>query len=133
MCASRAQVATIQEKCSDGRKVFVLVSGGVDSTVVFSLLTKAMPGRVLGLFVDTGMMRHNEGTMVQEALEATFPGANLHFVDASVQFLAALEGETSPEKKRLIIGAQFLAVQRDKVVEFGLNPEEWLLAQVWLA
>eukprot|EP01047_Picozoa_sp_COSAG01_P005452 COSAG01_NODE_186_length_22652_cov_7.562630_7_plen_326_part_00 len=124
------QIAKIQQKCSDGRKVFVLVSGGVDSTVVFSLLSKALPGRVLGLFVDTGMMRHNEGGMVKTALEETFPGANLHFVNAEEQFLTALAGETAPEKKRRIIGQQFLDVQKSKVTEFGLNPEEWLLGQV---
>lgn len=109
--------------------MFVLVSGGVDSTVVFSLLSKALPGRVLGLFVDTGMMRKDEGVMVQSELEKTFPGANLHFVKAEEEFLTALEGETSPEKKRRIIGQKFLDVQKAKVAEFGLNPEEWLLGQ----
>ena len=79
--------------------MFVLVSGGVDSTVVFSLLSKALPGRVLGLFVDTGMMRKDEGIMVQSELEKTFPGANLHFVKAEDEFLAALAGETAPNFK----------------------------------
>ena len=79
------------------------MSGGVDSTVVFSLLSKALPGRVLGLFVDTGMMRHNEGGMVKTALEETFPGANLHFVNAEEQFLTALAGETAPEKKHTLL------------------------------
>ena len=124
-----AQIAEIQQRCDGGKKVFVLVSGGVDSTVVFSLLSKALPGRVLGLFVDTGMMRKDEGTMVQTALEETFPGADLKFVKAEDEFLSALEGETAPEKKRRIIGQKFLDVQRDKVAELGLNPEEWLLGQ----
>ena len=76
------------------------------------------------------MMRQNEGAMVKEALEATFPGANLHFVNAEEEFLTALAGETAPEKKRRIIGQKFLDVQKAKVTEFGLNPEEWLLGQV---
>ena len=124
------QVAAIQAKCEGGRKVFVLVSGGVDSSVTFALLTKALGvDRVLGLFVDTGMMRKDEGSMVETELQKTFPGANLHYVKAEDEFLAALAGETAPEKKRRIIGQKFLDVQKVKVAEFGLNPEEWLLGQ----
>jgi GMP synthase (glutamine-hydrolysing) len=123
------QISKIQAKCEGGRKVFMLVSGGVDSTVVFSLLCKAVPGKVIGLFVDTGMMRHEEGKMVQAALQETFQGAKLHFVNAESEFLQALEGETAPEVKRRIIGQMFLEVKKTKCAEFGLNPDEWLLGQ----
>ncbi len=123
------QLAKIRNKCSDGRSVFVLVSGGVDSTVTYALLAKALPpDRILGLYVDTGMMRKGESALVEESLQkAGLP--NLRCVDASAQFLGALEGLTAPEAKRRAIGQQFLAVQRDKCKELGLDPEKWLLGQ----
>lgn len=123
------QLAAIKAKCSDGRSVFVLVSGGVDSTVTYALLAKALPAdRILGLYVDTGMMRKGESELVEASLEkAGLP--NLKCVDASAQFLKALEGLTAPEAKRRAIGQQFLQVQRDMCKELGLDPEKWLLGQ----
>ena len=117
------QLAKIRNKCEDGRSVFVLVSGGVDSTVTYALLAKALPpDRILGLYVDTGMMRKGESALVEESLQkAGLP--NLRCVDASAQFLGALDGLTAPEAKRRAIGQQFLAVQRDKCKELGLDPE----------
>jgi GMP synthase (glutamine-hydrolysing) len=82
--------AAIVEKCR-GRSVFLLVSGGVDSTVAFALLNRALgPARVTGLHIDTGLMRHGEsadilGYMKKNGFD------NLHIVDASEMFLSALE------------------------------------------
>ncbi|KAJ1446495.1 hypothetical protein M885DRAFT_625214 [Pelagophyceae sp. CCMP2097] len=124
-----AQMQTIRDKTAGGRSVFVLVSGGVDSTVVYALLAKVLPAdRVLGLYVDTGMMRKGESEFVEaELLKAGLP--NLKCVDASQQFLSALEGVTAPEAKRRIIGQQFLEVQRAQCALLGLDPESWLLGQ----
>jgi GMP synthase (glutamine-hydrolysing) len=118
----------IREKC-EGRRVFNLVSGGVDSTVVFALLNKALgPERVLGVHVDTGLMRLNESAAILEFMNA---GGfdNLRIEDAEDDFMTALDGVYEPEKKRRIIGDLYLSV-KDKVSKrLGLNAGEWILAQ----
>jgi len=122
-------VKHIQDRTAGGKKVFLLCSGGVDSTVAYALLQKALsPDRVLGLFVDTGFMRLNEKAEVEAALtEAGFP--NLHIRDAADIFFKKLEGLVEPEQKRHAIGSTFLEVQRQAVEDLNLNPAEWLLAQ----
>lgn len=111
------------------KKVFMLVSGGVDSTVAFTLLSRALGAdRVYGLFVDTGFLRMDERIQVEENLrEAGFE--NLHVVDASAQYFEALKEVYDPEKKRHIIGDLFLKVQKQAVADLDLNPEEWILGQ----
>lgn len=119
---------SIQTQAKD-KKVFMLVSGGVDSTVAFSLIQKALgPDRVYGLFVDTGFMRLNEGQEVMKALKSA-GFKNLHVYDARKDFFKALKGIYDPEEKRRIIGDMFLTIQRRKVDELKLNPREWLLGQ----
>lgn len=111
------------------RNVFMLISGGVDSTVAFVLLVKALgQDRVYGLFVDTGFMRAGEREQVETALKAEGIN-NLHIVDASEKFFTALAGVTEPEKKREIIGRVFLDVQAEKSKELNLDPEHWVLGQ----
>jgi len=113
------------------KSVFTLVSGGVDSTVAFALIAKALPkDRVRGLYVDTGMMRLNETETVKSSLEKAGLGAdNLHFVDASSRFLEALEGATAPEVKRKIIGREFVNVQKDECAKLMQHDVQWLLGQ----
>lgn len=122
------EIEAIKEKVGD-KKVFMMVSGGVDSTVAFVLLDKALgPDRVYGLFVDTGLLRKNERGEVERSLkEAGFE--NLHVKDASETYFQALEGIYDPEAKRKIIGDLFLKVQAKVVEELGLNPDNWLLGQ----
>ncbi|MDP2586581.1 MAG: glutamine-hydrolyzing GMP synthase, partial [Candidatus Komeilibacteria bacterium] len=117
------------KKQAHSKNVFLLVSGGVDSTVCFALLEKALgPERVYGLHVDTGFMRKNEVEQVKGSLaQAGFK--NLHIYDASKLFLDKLIGVCEPEQKRHIIGDLFLQIKDDQVKELGLNPDEWLLAQ----
>ncbi len=111
------------------RKVFLLVSGGVDSTVAFTLLNEALgPERVLGLHIDNGLMRHWESLDIAEYMEA-HGFHNLHSVDAGKEFLQALEGVWDPEQKRVIIGNTFLSVQKNEQKRLGLNTDEWLLGQ----
>ncbi|MFC1749432.1 glutamine-hydrolyzing GMP synthase [Pseudomonadota bacterium] len=122
------EIEIIKEQVGD-KKVFMLVSGGVDSTVAFVLLTKALgANRVYGLFVDTGFLRKDERDKVEKSLKSA-GFENLHTEDASDQYFEALKGVYEPEKKRLIIGDLFLKVQKQVVEELELNPEEWLLGQ----
>ncbi len=111
------------------RNVFMLISGGVDSTVAYVLLVKALgQDRVYGLFVDTGFMRAGEREQVETALRSEGIN-NLHVVNASEKFLKALAGVTDPEEKREIIGRVFLEVQAEKSKELHLDPQHWVLGQ----
>ncbi len=112
------------------RKVFMLVSGGVDSTVAFTLLNSVLGAeRVQGLLVDTGLMRKDEVRMIVEAFKP-LKISNLHVEDASDEFFANLKGVYDPEKKRKIIGDTFLAVQKRVSEKMGLKIEDgWMLGQ----
>jgi len=111
------------------RNVFMMISGGVDSTVAYVLLVKALgEDRVHGLFVDTGFMRANERDEVETALHAEGI-TRLQVVDAGPEFFAALSGVYEPEKKREIIGRVFLEIQARESKALGLNPEKWMLGQ----
>jgi GMP synthase (glutamine-hydrolysing) len=111
------------------KKVFLLASGGVDSSVAFALLEKALgPDRVYGLLVDTGLMRYKEAEMVKKYLnDAGF--MNLHVADKSKEFLSALKGVTDPEAKRKVIGDLFWKVKEDTAEELKLNPNDWIMGQ----
>lgn len=111
------------------RNVFLMASGGVDSTVAYVLLAKALgANRVHGLFVDTGLLRKDEGKHIIAAL-GKIGVKNFHVEHAEKKFLAALKGVTLPEEKRKIIGDLFLKVQADAVKNLKLNPKEWVLGQ----
>ncbi len=111
------------------KKVFLLVSGGVDSTVAFVLLNHVLgTERVMGLHIDNGMMRLGESQRVMQFLEAEGM-KNLLVVDAEKDFLDALEGVTLPEQKRQIIGATFLKVKDDEMNRLHHNHKEWMIAQ----
>ncbi|MFA5829341.1 MAG: glutamine-hydrolyzing GMP synthase [Candidatus Gracilibacteria bacterium] len=123
-----AEMELVRKKVGK-KKVFMMVSGGVDSTVAFALLEKALgPDRVFGLFVDTGFLRLNERTEVEEALKS-LGFNNLHVRDASKRYFEALQDRYDPEAKRKIIGDLFVKAQAEIVEELKLNPEEWLLGQ----
>ncbi len=118
----------LRRDCGE-RRVFLLVSGGVDSTVAFTLLNKTLgPERVLGLHVDNGLMRHWESRDIAEYMDE-HGFHNLHSVDAGDEFLDALKGVCDPEQKRTIIGNTFLSVQQNEQKRLGLNTDEWLLGQ----
>lgn len=111
------------------RNVFLLVSGGVDSTVAFTLLNKVLGAeRVLGLHIDNGLMRCNESAAVLEYMHG-HGFNNLQVVDATDDFLGALAGVSDPEAKRSIIGNMFLTVKERALASLGLEPDEWILAQ----
>ena len=112
-----------------GRNVFLFVSGGVDSSVAFLLLNRALGAeRVLGLHIDNGFMREGETALVERLMK----GAGLHnleVVDASAEFLAATEGIADPEEKRRRIGEEFIRVRDRALAALALDPDEWLLGQ----
>ena len=121
-------IERLQEQAK-GRNVFLFVSGGVDSSVAFLLLNRALGAeRVLGLHIDNGFMREGETAMVERLMK----GAGLHnleVVDASAEFLAATEGIADPEEKRRRIGEEFIRVRDRALAALALDPDEWLLGQ----
>jgi GMP synthase (glutamine-hydrolysing) len=118
--AIRAQVGS--------RKVFLLASGGVDSTVCARLLGRALgPDQLYLLHIDNGLMRKDESREVIAEFERHGLGRNLHFVDASDRFLAALDGVIDPELKRRRIGDAFIHVFEDEMRRLDLG--DMLLAQ----
>ena len=92
-----------------GERVLAAVSGGVDSSVAAALVHKAIGDQLVCVFVDTGLLRANEGTQVASAFREGL-GAELITVDAADDFLGALKGQTDPEKKRRIVGEKFIRI-----------------------
>ncbi len=114
----------------EGRRVFMMVSGGVDSTVAFTLLNEILgPERVQGLLVDTGLMRKDEVRNIKNAFDL-LGIENLYIIDASNEFFENLKGVTEPEQKRQIIGDTFLEIQKRESDAMGLKMEDgWMLGQ----
>jgi len=115
------QVERVRRQVGD-RSVFLLASGGVDSTVAARLFALAVgPERLHLLHVDNGLMRKGESRRVIEVLTGLGLGDNLHFVDAGDGFLAALEGVVEPERKRKIIGDTFIEVFEHEARRLGIE------------
>ena len=111
------------------KKVLMLVSGGVDSTVCLALLSKALPNDQIKAFhFDTGVMRKNESAMVKKEL-TKLKFAELHIINAQNEFFNALNGVVEPEKKRQIIGRMFIEIQHQRLKDLGVNTKEWMLGQ----
>lgn len=121
-------VSEIKQKVGD-KKVFLMISGGVDSTVAFVLLDKALgQDKVYGLFVDTGFMRLGEREEVEKALKE-LGVTNLHVYDGSKEYFEALKNVYDPEQKRKIMGNLFLDIQEKVSGKLNLNPDEWMFGQ----
>ncbi|MGH9558996.1 MAG: glutamine-hydrolyzing GMP synthase [Bryobacteraceae bacterium] len=112
-----------------GRQVFFFVSGGVDSTVAYALCLRALgEDRVHGAYVDTGLMREGETDFVRRSFEK-MGARSFEVEDASDRFLGALEGICDPERKRHVIGEQFVRVQ-ERILETGKFLDgHWILGQ----
>jgi len=106
------QVVAVREQVGD-KKVLLALSGGVDSSVVAALLIKAIGKQLVCVHVNHGLMRKNESENVVEVFRNQLD-ANLIYVDATDRFLDLLAGVSEPEKKRKIIGAEFINVFADE-------------------
>ncbi|MCB0412167.1 MAG: glutamine-hydrolyzing GMP synthase [Bdellovibrionales bacterium] len=117
----------IQKQVGDKDHVLCALSGGVDSTVVGTLLTRALGhDRVHCVFVDTGLLRKGEFEQVQSSYETL--GLNVLAVDARQYFYDRLKGVSEPEQKRKIIGASFIDIFKKeiKIVEKECGHVDWL-------
>jgi GMP synthase (glutamine-hydrolysing) len=115
----------IQEKVQGG-KVLLLISGGVDSTVVAALLLKALHAEQVHLmYVDTGLMRKNETVEIKATLNK-LGAEHIHIIYAADKFFKKLADIDDPEKKRHIIGDLFMQIQEEEIPRLGLT-------NVWLA
>jgi GMP synthase (glutamine-hydrolysing) len=111
------QIARIRDQVG-GAKVICGLSGGVDSSVAALLVHRAIGDQLTCVFVDHGLMRKNEGEQVISAFRDTFK-VPLVAVDAETRFLDRLTGVTEPERKRKIIGAEFIRVFEEEAAKIG--------------
>lgn len=101
-----------------GRKVLLALSGGVDSSVAAALLYRAIGDDLTCVFVDHGLLRKNEGDLVEKTFKGRF-GMNLIRANVEDRFLDRLAGVTEPEKKRKIIGEEFIRVFEAEAKKLG--------------
>ncbi|HLQ41109.1 MAG TPA: glutamine-hydrolyzing GMP synthase [Tetragenococcus sp.] len=121
------QIDAIRKKVGNQR-VLLGLSGGVDSSVVGVLLQKAIGDQLTCIFVDHGLLRKNEADQVMESLGGKF-GLNIIKVDAQKRFLDKLTGVSDPEKKRKIIGNEFIYVFNDEAIRLAGQKGISFLAQ----
>ncbi len=114
------EIARIQEEVGDER-VLLGLSGGVDSSVAAVLIHKAIGDNLTCVFVDNGLLRKDEAQSVQDMYKEHIGNAELIFVDAKERFLNKLKGITDPERKRKIIGYEFIEVFRDEAEKIKQN------------
>ena len=115
-------IATVRKNVGDD-EVILGLSGGVDSSVVAALLHHAIGDKLTCVFVDNGLLRHNEGDQVMKTF-AQHMGVKVIRVDAEDRFLSALSGEDDPEKKRKIIGNLFVEIFEEESNK--LKNAKWL-------
>lgn len=127
------QVALLREQIGD-KKVLLALSGGVDSSVVAALLIRAVGRQLVCVHVNHGLMRKGESEQVIQVFGKELD-ANLIYVDASDRFLDLLAGVSEPERKRKIIGAEFIKVfdeEAKKLSDISL-PREPSIPTFWRA
>ena len=109
-------IRRIRERVGSG-KVLLALSGGVDSSVCAALLAEAIGSQLTCVFVDHGLMRLNEGDEIEQAFSKW--SINLIRVNAESRFLLKLAGEAEPERKRKIIGEEFIRVFEEEAKKIG--------------
>ncbi len=107
----------VRKLVGDGRALCA-ISGGVDSTVAATLVSRAIGDRLVGVFVNTGLLRKNEYEKVLSMLQTNLH-LNVRGVDASDRFLNVMAGVSDPEKKRKLIGNEFIRVFEEEALRIG--------------
>jgi GMP synthase (glutamine-hydrolysing) len=116
-------ITELRARVADGRVILGL-SGGVDSSVTAALLHRAVGSRLTCIFVDNGLLRHNERDAVEHLMRTALSAGeaapmDIRVIDARERFLSKLIGVTEPEQKRKIIGREFIAVFEVEAKRFG--------------
>ena len=114
---AKKSIESLKKKIGD-KKVLCALSGGVDSSVAAVMIHKAVGKQLTCIFVDHGLLRKNEGDEVEKIFKEQFD-MNLIRVDAEERFLKKLTGVTEPEKKRKIIGEEFIRVFEEEAKKIG--------------
>ncbi len=114
---AKMTIAALKEKIGD-KKVLCALSGGVDSSVAAVLIHKAVGKQLTCIFVDNGLLRKNEGDEVEAVFREKFD-INMVRANAQERFLGKLAGVTAPEKKRKIIGEEFIRVFEAEAKKIG--------------
>lgn len=117
-------IAEIRTRVGNDR-VLLAVSGGVDSSTLALLLSRAIGDKLTAVFVDHGLLRLNERAEVESALRP-MGDENLRVVDASREFLSALSGVSDPEQKRKIVGREFIRVFEREARKLSAQGYRWL-------
>ncbi|MBA2248278.1 MAG: glutamine-hydrolyzing GMP synthase, partial [Chloroflexia bacterium] len=112
-----ASIREIQRQVGSGQ-VLLGLSGGVDSSVAAALIHRAIGDQLTAVFVNNGLLRLGEAELVQEVFARTF-GMRLVYVDATDRFLGKLAGITDPERKRKVIGEEFIRVFEAEAAKAG--------------
>ncbi|MEG1646066.1 MAG: glutamine-hydrolyzing GMP synthase [Clostridia bacterium] len=110
-------IADLKAKIGN-QKVLCALSGGVDSAVCATLIHKACPENLICVYVNHGLMRKNESQSIIKTFKDEL-GMNLIYIDAEERFLTKLKGVTEPEKKRKIIGEEFIRVFEEEAKKIG--------------
>jgi GMP synthase (glutamine-hydrolysing) len=113
----RESIDKIKEQVGGG-KVISALSGGVDSSVVTTLIHQAIGSQLTCIFVNNGLLRHEEAERTLNVFRRNL-GMNIIYVNASERFLNCLKGVTDPEKKRKLIGAEFIKVFEEEANKLG--------------
>lgn len=122
---------TIQEiqRKAKNKKIYALISGGVDSTVNYVLLNKALGNqRVFGVHIETGFAQKKQTESIKKSFKK-IGVENFQIIKASKYFRKALENIIDPEEKRNIIGNLFIEVWKKELAKYNLSPNKWALSQ----
>lgn len=122
------ELKRISEDAKD-HYMIAAMSGGIDSTTAAALTYQLFQDRFIGIFIDNGLLRKNEGNAVITFLKETFPKMNLRKIDASEIFLRNLKGVTDPEMKRKTVGKLFIEEFEKAVKSLNINIEKTYLLQ----
>jgi len=115
-CIIDSSISNVKGQVGD-KKVLLGLSGGVDSTTLAFLLNEAIGNQLTCMFIDQGFMRLNESQILMDVFAKH--KMNIIFIDASERFIRAVAGVTDPERKRKIIGNEFIKVFEEESVKYG--------------